>query len=123
LPNGGQPSFSSDNGDDQLQDHRGHDDYGPHHPEEDHGHKGATDPHHPPASAPKLNWLLEERLPVIEQKTYDLFRGSTPTIECALRHDGKRYAGAGSIQAPPGTIRCTITDRNTLNDTLLPACQ
>jgi hypothetical protein len=39
------------------------------------------------------------------------------------RVDKAVHAGSGSIQAPPGTIRCTITDRNTLNDTLLPACQ
>jgi len=32
-------------------------------------------------------------------------------------------AGSGSIQAPPGTVRCTITDRNTLNDPLTPPCQ
>jgi hypothetical protein len=39
------------------------------------------------------------------------------------RVDKAVHAGSGSIQAPPGTTRCTITDRNTLNDTLLPACQ
>jgi len=39
------------------------------------------------------------------------------------RHDKAVHAGFGSLQSPPGSIRCTITDRNTLNDTLLPACQ
>jgi hypothetical protein len=39
------------------------------------------------------------------------------------RVDKAVHAGTASIQAPPGTLRCTITDRNTLNDTLLPACQ
>jgi len=39
------------------------------------------------------------------------------------RADKAVHAGSGSIQAPPGTTRCTITDRNTLNDTLVPACQ
>jgi hypothetical protein len=39
------------------------------------------------------------------------------------RVDKAVHAGSGSLQAPPGTTRCTITDRNTLNDTLLPACQ
>jgi len=39
------------------------------------------------------------------------------------RVDKAVHAGTASLQAPPGTIRCTITDRNTLNDTLLPACQ
>ncbi len=39
------------------------------------------------------------------------------------RHDKAVHAGTGSLQSPPGAIRCTITDRNTLNDTLLPACQ
>jgi hypothetical protein len=39
------------------------------------------------------------------------------------RVDKAVHSGTGSIQAPPGTIRCTITDRNTLNDTNLTACQ
>jgi len=39
------------------------------------------------------------------------------------RHDKAVHSGTGSLQSPPGSIRCTITDRNTLNDTLLPACQ
>jgi Concanavalin A-like lectin/glucanases superfamily/HYR domain len=39
------------------------------------------------------------------------------------REDKSVHAGSASLQNPPGTIRCTITDRNTLNDTLLPACQ
>jgi len=37
-------------------------------------------------------------------------------------HKGVR-AGSGSIQVPPGTTRCTITDRNTLNDTNLTSCR
>jgi predicted extracellular nuclease len=39
------------------------------------------------------------------------------------RHDKSVHTGSGSLQSPPGAIRCNITDRNTLNDTLLPACQ
>ena len=39
------------------------------------------------------------------------------------RVDKAVHAGSGSIQAPAGTLRCTITDRNTLNDTLTPPCQ
>ena len=39
------------------------------------------------------------------------------------RVDKAVHAGTASIQFPVGTTRCTITDRNTLNDTLLPACQ
>jgi hypothetical protein len=39
------------------------------------------------------------------------------------RVDKAVHAGTASLQFPPGTTRCTITDRNTLNDTLLPACQ
>jgi HYR domain len=39
------------------------------------------------------------------------------------RVDKAVHAGSGAIQAPPGTTRCTITDRNTLNDTLTPSCQ
>jgi hypothetical protein len=39
------------------------------------------------------------------------------------RVDKAVHAGNASIQSPAGTTRCTITDRNTLNDTLLPACQ
>jgi hypothetical protein len=37
--------------------------------------------------------------------------------------DKAAHAGSGSIQAPPGTTRCTITDRDTRNDTNLTACQ
>ena len=39
------------------------------------------------------------------------------------RVDKAVHAGTASLQAPPGTIRCTITDRNTLNDTNVTACQ
>jgi hypothetical protein len=39
------------------------------------------------------------------------------------RVDKGVHAGSGSIQAPPGTTRCTITDRTTLNDTNVTACQ
>jgi len=39
------------------------------------------------------------------------------------RVDKAVHSGTASIQSPAGTIRCTITDRNTLNDTLQPACQ
>jgi len=39
------------------------------------------------------------------------------------RVDKAVHAGSGSIQAPPGTVRCTITDRNTLNDMNLASCQ
>ncbi len=38
------------------------------------------------------------------------------------RVDKAVHSGTASLQAPPGTIRCTITDRNTLNDTNL-VCQ
>ena len=37
--------------------------------------------------------------------------------------DKSVHRGTASIQSPPGTIRCTITDRNTLNDTNLTSCQ
>jgi HYR domain/Subtilase family len=37
--------------------------------------------------------------------------------------DKSVHRGTASIQAPPGTIRCTITDRNTLNDTNVTSCQ
>ena len=37
------------------------------------------------------------------------------------RVDKAVHAGSASIQAPAGTTRCTITDRNTLNNTLM--CQ
>jgi hypothetical protein len=39
------------------------------------------------------------------------------------RVDKAVHSGSGAIQAPPGTTRCTITDRNTLNDTNLTSCQ
>jgi subtilisin-like proprotein convertase family protein len=37
------------------------------------------------------------------------------------RVDKAVHSGTASLQAPPGTIRCVITDRNTLNDN--PICQ
>jgi len=37
------------------------------------------------------------------------------------RVDKAVHAGTASIQSPPGRLRCTITDRNTLDDT--PVCQ
>ncbi len=39
------------------------------------------------------------------------------------RVDKAVHSGTGSIQAPAGTARCTIFDRSTLVDTLLPSCQ
>jgi hypothetical protein len=39
------------------------------------------------------------------------------------RVDKAVHSGTASLQAPPGTTRCTITDRNTLNDTNLTSCQ
>jgi pimeloyl-ACP methyl ester carboxylesterase len=39
------------------------------------------------------------------------------------RVDKAVHAGSATIQSPPGTIRCTITDRNTLNDMNLTSCQ
>ncbi len=39
------------------------------------------------------------------------------------RVDKSVHAGTGSIQAPAGTNRCTISDRSTLNDTNLTSCQ
>ena len=39
------------------------------------------------------------------------------------RVDKAVHAGTASIQAPSGNTRCTITDTNTLNDPLTPACQ
>ena len=38
-----------------------------------------------------------------------------------IKFDGAVGAGTASLQSPPGTIRCTITDRNTRNNTC--ACQ
>jgi hypothetical protein len=37
--------------------------------------------------------------------------------------DKSLHSGTGSLQTPPGTVRCSITDRNTLNDTNLTSCQ
>jgi CSLREA domain-containing protein len=39
------------------------------------------------------------------------------------RVDKSVHTGNASLQAPAGTLRCTITDRNTLNDTNLVNCQ
>jgi hypothetical protein len=37
------------------------------------------------------------------------------------RVDKGAHSGTASLQAPPGTARCVITDRNTLDDS--PTCQ
>jgi hypothetical protein len=39
------------------------------------------------------------------------------------RVDKAAHAGSASLQSPPGTTRCTITDRDTRNDTNLTQCQ
>jgi hypothetical protein len=39
------------------------------------------------------------------------------------RVDKSVHTGNASLQAPAGTLRCTITDRNTLNDANLVNCQ
>jgi hypothetical protein len=49
--------------------------------------------------------------------------GNAPDRRILGRVDKAVHAGTASIQVPPGTTRCTITDRNTLNDTNLTACQ
>ena len=50
----------------------------------------------------------------------------TPTAfdrRILARVDKAVHSGNASLQAPPGTTRCTITDRNTLNDVNLASCQ
>ena len=39
------------------------------------------------------------------------------------RVDKSSHSGTGSLQSPPGTTRCAISDRNTLNNTNLTSCQ
>jgi hypothetical protein len=48
--------------------------------------------------------------------------GTAPDRRILGRVDKAVHAGTASLQFPPGTTRCTITDRNTLNDTNL-ICQ
>ena len=57
-----------------------------------------------------------------------LVKGCTVTIQhypangrVLIKFDGAVGAGTASLQSPPGSIRCTITDRNTKNNTC--ACQ
>jgi HYR domain len=40
-----------------------------------------------------------------------------PDRRVLLTFDGAVHRGTASLQSPPGTIKCTITDRNTLNNT------
>ena len=54
---------------------------------------------------------------------YTLETPDAPDRRVLGRVDKAVHSGTASIQAPPGTTRCTITDRNTLNDTNLAACQ
>ena len=51
-------------------------------------------------------------------------RGSTVTFQhntadrrVLVKYDGSVFKGSASVQSPPGTIRCTITDRDTRNNT------
>src|SRR5262245_12352897 len=44
-----------------------------------------------------------------------------PDRRVLLTFDGAVHRGTASLQSPPGTIKCTITDRNTLNNTCV--CQ
>jgi subtilisin-like proprotein convertase family protein len=44
-----------------------------------------------------------------------------PDRRVLLTFDGAVHRGTASLQSPPGTTKCTITDRNTLNNTC--ACQ
>jgi len=55
-------------------------------------------------------------------------RGSAYTLEhnpldrrVLVKDDEGVHKGSGSISAPPGTIRCTITDRNTQDNSCV--CQ
>jgi hypothetical protein len=38
-----------------------------------------------------------------------------------IKFDGSVSSGTASLQSPPGVLKCTITDRNTKNNTC--ACQ
>jgi predicted extracellular nuclease len=44
-----------------------------------------------------------------------------PDRRVLLTFDGALHRGTASLQSPPGTIKCTIIDRNTMNNTC--ACQ
>jgi hypothetical protein len=35
---------------------------------------------------------------------------------------GSAHSGTGTIQSPPGTLRCNITDGNTGNNTTCASC-
>jgi hypothetical protein len=57
-----------------------------------------------------------------------IIKGCTVTIQhypadrrVLIKFDGAVSAGTASLQSPPGSIKCTITDRNTKNNTC--ACQ
>jgi hypothetical protein len=57
-----------------------------------------------------------------------LVRGCVVTIQhyptdgrVLIKFDGAVGAGSASLQSPPGSIKCTITDRNTRNN--MCACQ
>jgi len=52
---------------------------------------------------------------------YTLDHTGAPDRRVLGRVDKATHSGSGSLQAPPGTTRCVIQDRNTLNDN--PMCQ
>jgi hypothetical protein len=45
------------------------------------------------------------------------FQHNASTHRVLATYDGGLFKGNGSVQAPPGTIRCTITDKDTRNNT------
>jgi hypothetical protein len=43
-------------------------------------------------------------------------QGSSADQRVLIRFDGGTHSGSASLQSPPGTIKCTIMDRNTTNN-------
>jgi hypothetical protein len=42
---------------------------------------------------------------------------STTTRRVLIKFDGSAKAGSASLQSPPGRVLCTISDKNTANNT------
>jgi hypothetical protein len=45
------------------------------------------------------------------------FQQSAPDRRLNVTYDGGAFKGTVTFQSPPGTTKCTITDRDTRNDT------
>jgi 6-phosphogluconolactonase len=61
--------------------------------------------------------VFTDRATVIRKGSIVTFEQNGAGRRLVARYDGAVFRGTAALQLPPGTIRCTITDRNTRNNT------